>query len=85
MSAPAYLDVEVLVDLDYVPKEENILHQAGELPHVAQLLQRAWFLDGLFHLHLLVGALAGGHRQERAYGDASGDGLGGLAAYVSAR
>ena len=35
----AYLNVEIVVDLDRVPKQEDVLHQAGKLPHVAQLRQ----------------------------------------------
>ena len=30
-----YLDVEVLINLHDMPEEKYILHQAGELPHVA--------------------------------------------------
>lgn len=36
----AYLDVEVVVDLDNVPEHEDVLHEAGKLPHVAQSCQR---------------------------------------------
>lgn len=35
----AYLNVEVVVDLNRVPEQEDVLHQAGKLPHVAQLCQ----------------------------------------------
>ena len=34
LTAVSYLNIEVLVDLDDVAKEENILHQTGKLPHI---------------------------------------------------
>ena len=49
--AASYLDVEVLIDFDDVAKEENVLHQTGELPHIPQVLQRLGGLGG----HLWLG------------------------------
>jgi hypothetical protein len=68
----AYLYVEVPVDLDGVAEQADILREVGKLPHVAQLVQCGGFSCGHLHLHLLVGALPGGHGKERAEGDASG-------------
>jgi hypothetical protein len=69
-----YFDVEVPVNLDGVSKQADVLRQVGELPHIAQLLQCARSFDWLLSLQLVVGALSGRHREERAGGDASGDG-----------
>jgi len=48
--AITYLDVKVLVDFDDVAKEENVLHQTGELPHIAQVLECLCGLGGHFWL-----------------------------------
>lgn len=61
-----YLDVEVSVDLDGVTEETDVLRKICEMPHVAQSLQRARFLDRVLDLHLVAGALSGRHRGERA-------------------
>lgn len=74
-----YLDVKVLVDLDGVAEEADVLREVGKLPHVPELLQRTGLLDRRLGLHLVAGALPGGHLQERAWGDASGQRLGGWA------
>lgn len=37
-----YLDTKVLVDLDHLSKGENVLHERGEFPAVAEPLQQAW-------------------------------------------
>ena len=50
MIAVSYLDIKVLVDFDDVAKEENVLHQTGELPHIAQVLKCLRGLGGHFWL-----------------------------------
>jgi hypothetical protein len=57
----AYLNVEVLVDLDGIAKDVDVLGQVGKLPHVAQLLQRAGLRDCIARVHVARGALACGH------------------------
>ena len=39
--AGSYLYIEILVDFDGVSKEENVLHQTREFPHVPQVFQCA--------------------------------------------
>lgn len=58
----AYLDIQVLVDLDCVAEYRNVLCEVGKLPHAAQSLQCARRLRGVLDVHLARGALAGGHR-----------------------
>ena len=48
--AISYLDIEILVDFDDVAEEENVLHQTGKLPHIAQVLQCLRDLGGQFWL-----------------------------------
>lgn len=46
----SYLNIEILVDFDDVAKEENVLHQTGEFPHVPQVFEGLLGLGG--HLWL---------------------------------
>lgn len=48
--AVSYLDIKVLVDFDDVAKEENVLHQTGKLPHIAQLFKCLRGFGGHFWL-----------------------------------
>lgn len=60
-----YVDVEVLVDLDGVAEQAEVLREVRELPHVPERVQRAGLFRGLFCLHLVACALAGGHCEGR--------------------
>lgn len=46
----SYLDIKILVDFDDIAKEENVLHQTGEFPHIPQVLECLRGLGG--HLGL---------------------------------
>ena len=70
--AIAYLDVEILVDLEGPFEQEDVLGQIGKLPHVAQPLQWSLFFLRCLRLHLVPGALSGDHfARSVPFGDAS--------------
>jgi hypothetical protein len=56
------LNVEILVNLNSPPKDEDPLSQVRKFPHVANALQQARLLGGLDGLHLSSSSFpAGAH------------------------
>lgn len=56
----AYLDVQIVVELESLSKEEDELEQVGELPHVPDAMQHGWLRQVLtiIGVGFLEGALA---------------------------
>ena len=62
----AYLDVEVLVNLERLAEEEYVLHQRREFPHVSQSLEQRGLFVELGRLHLFMVAFSTRHRTRGA-------------------
>jgi hypothetical protein len=60
-----YLDVQVLINLHNPSENEYPLHEIGELPHIPNALEQAWFFGSLGSLHLLAASLSRRHHTER--------------------